>query len=462
MDHEISISVINDSVGIPPSADGIMGIFVEGVAVGQTFLLDTPYLLTQLSDLDALGINAAYDATNGTAVYQQVSEFYAQAGDGALLWLIGVATGTAYAGYVASETFASIIRFTAQADPLNRVKIIGLCYQPPTILQTATDFPADVAATITALQTVQETLFQQGYQFSAIVDGYNMNSTITPVNLGTQATNTAYAVSLCITGTKPNGVSAVGLALGRFARITIGHGFGAVADGGINTISAYLTNSISTTVNSVLIVGATYLVMDGAITYNAVVYQPGQKVTVVMGQTSYLSTSGGYLAENVTPVGNIPGTQVKGLSPASIKALGQKQFLFIRTWFGQSGLYWNDGATCNPSTKALSSQEYNRVVNALSADALSFFIQEINSGLPLDKTTGNVAQAWLNAKQQEFYDTYIGPINSDGGTGDITDAALVVTGNNFLATKTLNFTLQIIPTVILGGVNGTVRFVATL
>lgn len=439
-----------------------MGIFVEAVAVGVTFLLDTPYLLTELADLDALGIDDTYDVTNGTALYQQVSEFYAEGGDGALLWLIGVATATNYATYVASETFAGIIRFTAQADPLHRVKMIGLCYQPPLVLQSGSDFPADVAATITALQTVQMSLFQEGYQFSALVDGYNMSSTITPVNLGSQATNTAYSISLCITGTKPNGVSAVGLALGRFARITIGHGFGAVADGSIDTVTAYLTNSISTTVNSVLIVGATYLVMDAPITYNATVYQPGQKIVVVNGQTSYLSTEGGYLAENVTPVGNIPGTQIKGLSPASIKALGQKQYMFIRTWFGQSGLYWNDAATCNPSTKALSSQEYNRVVNALSANALSFFIQEINSGLPLDKTTGNVSQAWLNAKQQEFYNTYIQPISDNGGTADITDAALTVTGVNFLATKTLNFSLRIVPTVILGGVAGTVQFVATL
>lgn len=439
-----------------------MGIFVEAVAVGVTFLLDTPYLLAQLSDLDALGIDADYDATNGTALYQQVSEFYAQAGDGALLWLIGVALGTNYAAYVATETFASIIRFTAQADPLNRVKMIGLCYAPPTILQSATDFPADVPAAITALQVVQGTLFQQGYQFSAIIDGYNMSSTVTPQALGSQATNTAYSISLCITGTKPNGVSAVGLALGRFARITVGTGFGAVAAGGINTPTAFLTNGISTAVGDELVVGSTYLVMDGPITYNGTLYKLGQRVLISIGVTVYTSDGPGYLALNVTPVGNIPGTAVKGLSPASIKALGQKQYMFIRTWFGQSGLYWNDAATCNPSTKALSSQEYNRVINRLSADALSFFIQEINSGLPLDRTTGNVSQAWLNAKQQEFYDTYIAPLNDSGGTGDITDGALTVTGVNFLATKTLTFSLKIVPTVILGGVTGTVQFVATL
>lgn len=441
-----------------------MMMFIQAVAVGSTFVLNQAYLLTGMDDLATLGIeDATYDSTNSVAVYQQVNEFYNQAGDGALLWLVGVPTNTAYATYVAANLFDTLVRFTAQADNANRAKMIGFCYAPPVASQAATDFPADVTATLTALQTKQQQLFFLGYQFSAIVDGYNMSDTVTPASLGTQATNTAFASSLCITGTQPNGVSAVGLALGRFARITIGHGFGAVADGGIDTTTAYLTNSvIIAPTDGTLVVGKVYTVFNDVVTYNAVAYQVGQQFTAITGHTTYTAATTGFVAENVTPVGNIPGTAIKGLSPTDINQLGAKQFMFIRTWFNQSGLYWNDAATCNPSTKALSSQEYNRVINSLTASSLAFFIEQIGSNLPLDKTTGNVAQGWLNAKQEEFYDTYIQPLSVNGGTGDITDGSLVVTGVNFLATKTLNFTLQIVPTVILGGVTGTVQFVATL
>lgn len=465
MQHDIDISIIDNTTGIPPSSDGIMGIFIQAVAIANTFSLNTAYILTGMADLAALGINAAYDATNGTAVYQQVNDFYTQSGDGAILWLIGVPMNTAYTTYVATDQFDTLIRFTGQADPANRVKIIGLCYAPPVTTQTATDFPADVTTAITAVQTKQIALFLAGYQFSVIIDGYNMSASKTPAQLGTMATNTAYAVSLCITGTQPNGVSAVGLALGRFARISIGHGFGAVKDGAINTPAGYLTNSVVVLPTNALIVGHTYTVLGGAILYNAITYQIGAQFTAIMGVTVYSTAAGGYVVDNITPVGNIPGVasnQINGLSPASIAQLGQKQFMFIRTWENKAGLFWNDASTCISSAKSLSSQEYNRVANSLAAAALAFFTEEMGSNLPLDKSTGNVAQGWLNTQQEAYYDQFIGPLNDTGGTGDITDAALTVTGVNFNATRRLSFSLRIVASLILGGVDGTVEFVAQL
>lgn len=454
MQHNVSITVINNAAGVAPQSDGVMGLFVKAVAVSTTFTLGTAYLLTQLSDLTDLGVNAAYDVTNGTAVYQQVSEFYAQAGDGALLWLVGVAKATAFADYVATEPFKALVRGTATADPANRVKMIGFAYDVPTTLQSATDFPADVLAAITAIETVRLSLFQEGYQFSAILDGYNMSSTVSPSALGSMATKSAPGVSLCITGSKGNGVSGVGLALGRFARITIGHGFGAVEDGPMNVTNTFLTNSVLLTTSGTLIVGEVYTVFGGVVTYNAATYAVGKTFTAVTGHTSFTSAAGGYVVSNSTPISS--------LTPADINALGSKQYMFLRTWFSKSGYYWNDGATCELSTKPLSTQEYNRVANALSADALVFFIDQMGKNLPLNAATGAVDQGYLNAKQSEFFDTYIVPLAVNSGTGDLTTAALTLAGPNFNATKTMTFKLKIVPTPILGGVTGTVEFVASL
>jgi hypothetical protein len=454
MQHPINISVINNAAGIPPSTDGVMGLFCKAVAVSNTFALNTAYLLTSLNDLTALGIDATYDSTNSVAVYQQVSEFYGQAGDGALLWLFGVATGTAYATFVAGTTFQDLIRYTAQADPNNRVKMIGFCYDVPAATQSSSDFPSDVTDTITALETARLSLFNQGYQFSAIVDGYNMSTGVTPATIITMATKAAPGVSLCITGTKPNGVSAVGLALGRFARISIGHGFGAVEDGPINTTAAYLTNSVIIPTTGTLTVGDTYTVEGGAITYNSATYNVGQSFVAVTGHTTFTSSAGGYVVDNYTPVA--------GLTPAYINSLGTKQYMFLRTWFQHSGFYWNDGATCEDPTKQLSTQEYNRVANALSADALFFFIGEMGKNLPLDAITGAVDNGYLKGKEAQFYDTYIGPLSVASGSGDLSDGSITLTGPNFNATKTINFVINIVPTPILGAVNGTIQFSASL
>lgn len=453
MKHPISITVINNSVGIPQSTDGIMGMFVRAVAVTGTFDLNKGYLITSLDDLADLGIDADYDVTNSTAVYEQVSDFYAVAGDGALLWLFGVPTNTAYATYVAASTFDTLIRSTAIADPANRVKMIGLCYDIPATLQTAADFPADVTAAIIALETKRILLFNQGYQFSAIIDGYNMSSTVSVASLATMATKAAPGVSLCVTSLRGNGVSAVGFALGRFARISIGHGFGAVEDGPMNTSSAYLTNGLLVTADGTLVVGHVYTVTGGTVVYNTATYAEGTTFTAITGHTTFTTPDTGYVLDNATPASK--------LSPSDIDQLGQKQFLFLRTWFGHSGFYWNDGATCEDPTKILSTQENNRVANALAADALSFFIDQMGKNLPVDTSTGAVSQAYLNAKQAIFDDTYIEPL-LPSGTGDISGGALTLSAPNFNATKTMNFTLSIVASTILGGVSGTIQFTATL
>lgn len=454
MQHPINISVINDAVGVSPSSDGVMGLFCKAVAVPGSFELNKAYLLTSSNDLALLGINAPYDDNNSVAVFQQVSEFYAQAGDGALLWLFGVSKDTAYAAFVGDNTFSDLIRFTAQADPANRVKMVGLCYEVPKTTQSLSDFPGDVTNTITALETVRIDLFNQGYQFSAIVDGYRMSSDVTPATIGTMANKAAPGISVCITGTKPNGISGVGLALGRFSRISIGRGFGAVEDGPVNSNSAFLTNSIVITPAGDLTVDTIYTVQGGEINYNNTTYTIGKEFTAVAGKTSFTSTENGYVVENFTPVA--------GLRPVYIDQLGSKQYMFLRTWFNNSGFFWNDGATCELSTKQLSTQEYNRVANALTADALAFFIKETGKNLPLDIVTGNVDAGYIKAKQVEFYDTYISPLTVKSGSGDLSDGGITITGTNFNSTKEIQFELDLVPTPIVGKVRGKIRFSGTL
>ena len=460
MNHAINISVLNNKVGIPVSSDGVMGIVVKAIAVSTTFALGTPYLLSKLSDLEALGVTASYDATNNLAVHQQVSDFYAQAGEGALLWVYGIATSTTFASFVASAAYPAFVRGTANPTPANLVKMVGFAYDVPTATQSATDFPADVTASIPLINTANTTLFNQGYQISSILDGYKMKSTATATSLATLATLTAPSVSLCNTGTKPNGVSGVGAALGRFARITIGHGFGEVADGPLANIEAYLTNCISVTSAGTLIVGRVYTVYGGtSVTYNSVVYPVGSTFTAVTGFTTFTTPDTAVCVENMVTVQSL-SNYADGTG--DIGQLGTKQYMFMRTWINHSGFYWNDGATCCNPTFQLSTQEYNRVANHLSAAALSFFTDEMGKNLPIDTKTGAVDQSYLNVKQQDFYNLYILPLTVAAGSGDISDAALVVTGVNFNSTKTLNFTLSIVPTPILGNVNGTIQFTATI
>lgn len=452
--HKITITIPTSAVGIPVDDTGIMGIVVKGVAVAGGVQLDTLYAITQVSDLVPLLVDAAYDATNSVAVFQHVSEFYAQAGPGALFWLQVTATTNTFAAYVASAAFYSYVEGTANADPGKQVKIVGLCYDVPAARQSSAAFPADVTAAVTAVMTTQKDLFSKGYCFSVIVDGYNMSSSVTPETLPTQTTNTAYAVSLCITGTKGNGISAVGLCLGRFARISIGQGLGAVADGAINTNTAYLTNGILLVAGATIIVGQVYTVQGGTVTYNGATFTTGQTFTCVTGHTTFTTADTGYVLNG--------STDMTTLQQADIDALGNSQYLFITKVQGISGLFWNDGATCTATTSFFSSQEYMRVICALAYDARAFFTLLRGQGLPTDVSTGALDPTFCAAKQVSFYQTFISPLTQAAGSGDIVDGSITITGPTYGSTAQLNFSISLIRKTILGNVVGTIGFSLTL
>lgn len=463
--HNIEITVDDTTLGAAASSDGVMMIFIHGYTAGNSLVYDTAYLLTSLAGATALGLSQANDEANNMYAFGHVNEFYdGSLNDGALLWLVLTSPTVSYSTYVTTSTFTGLVQYTSASNPANRAKMIGFCYLVPQTTNTGANyFKSDVIPALAAIQQAQQSMFYNYYQWSAILDGNNMNASINPLtvqNLPSMTLQASSAVSLCITGTQPNGVAGVGLALGRFARISVGHGFGAVADGPVTTSTAYLTNGVTIGENiisgtgGVLQVGTTYTVITAPIVYNGVTYQPGQIFTVVAGHTSFTTSAGGYAVTGGTPVGALsqgPNGQ--------ITTLGNAQYMFLCTVFNQSGFYWNDGATCVPTNLALSSQEYNRVTNALSADAVSFFTQFRGSTLPSLPSSGALAPGWISIQQNAFNQLYIVPLVN---SGDIVGATLVITGPNYNATGTIFFTLTITRATILGNVIGTVTFSITV
>jgi hypothetical protein len=349
--HNINITTSNQTLGIPVSSDGVMGLICKAVAVAVTFDLDKFYLLTKLDDLAALGIDAAYDTTNSVAVYKHVSEFYAQAGDGAYLWIAGISKATAFATYINTSGFKTMIKGTGSADPNNLIKVIGLAFDVPAMTQSSQDFPTDVLASVSNLQTVLKQLEASNYFLAGVIDGYNMSTSVTPSTLCTQATNTAYKVCLIITGTQNNHISSIGQYLGKLARIDIGTSPGKVLDGSL-----------------------------------------AQTLT-----TQYLTN----------------GTDVKTLNDTDFNALGTKQYVFAMTIMGYSGYFYNDGATCTAVVNALSTIEANRIANSFCQATYNFLIAYRESTLPVDKA-GNLDSGFCANVSSLFYSQYIAPAITAG------------------------------------------------
>ena len=509
MHHIITTTINNTPSGTPSSSDGVMMLVCKGVATtGGThaLVLDTAYLGNKLSDFTTgLNITPDYDIVNSCNVYQQISEFYAEAGDGAYLWLVVTATSTAYATYCAyatGTTFLNLVRGTIQSDLTMRVKMIGLCFNQPTTQQSATDFDTDALAAIPVAQAAAVGLSSEGFPLSFIIDGRNMSSTATSATIGSMAGKLAPQVSFCITGSKPNGVASVGAALGRFARITIGHGFGATEDGPISLTQGFLTNGVSTLISGTpisqgtnLTAGHSYMVLNGPVTYNGSVYQYGSIFLVVTGTLGFTGTStsvvdltaagtivaatkyyvlAGPVTSNSIVYGTgstfvatatsftggfvtaLTSTDVTKLFQADYVSYGDKQYMFYCPYYQLSGLYWNDGATCDLATKPLSTQEFNRVGNAMVADLLSFLSLLKGKSVPIDTKTKLVSLSFTSAKQADFYQTYINPLIL---TSDISGGSLSLTGTpNGVNTVNWTYTLTINGEPITGSATGTVTF----
>ena len=90
----VSIKFKNGQLGsVAPSADCVVGLVVTAVAVDSKMSLGKAYILYRTEGLEDLGITSAINDVNAH-LYKVVKDFYAQAGDGAELWIYPVAVGT--------------------------------------------------------------------------------------------------------------------------------------------------------------------------------------------------------------------------------------------------------------------------------------------------------------------------------------------------------------------------------
>lgn len=87
---KISIKYLNGQLGtVPESRDGLLALVVIGaMAAASTFVLGKPYMIYRPKGLADLGVTAE----NNARLVELVSQFYAEAGEGTPLYVIGYAS----------------------------------------------------------------------------------------------------------------------------------------------------------------------------------------------------------------------------------------------------------------------------------------------------------------------------------------------------------------------------------
>jgi hypothetical protein len=171
--------------------DKIFGLVCGGVTTDEYPALGTIKKLTQLSDAEDLGFNAAYDVNNEVLVYNTIKRFFEYDPDG-VLYIMLVGQGTSLEN-MCDKTLDNIFKLVTDEFTERKIKYVGAMLNPlmngegseenyePTY---TTGIDADVIAAIPKAQALIEELKTMGI----FLDGITLEGRLDPV----MSTSTLY------------------------------------------------------------------------------------------------------------------------------------------------------------------------------------------------------------------------------------------------------------------------------
>lgn len=236
----VKINFANGALGqVEPEADGCLGFVALGaqeVPADGGFKLHKAYTLRKAADLEALGLTGE----NNPNLCRNVSDFYAEAGDGAELWLMG---------FAAAKTFAEVLDKDAAAGAkallqASNGKIRGLvAFKTPAANYTPTlekGMDADVAAALAKAQGLGEWATETlRAPIFTLVEGYGFaGDAATLADLTTMEYNRAGVI---IGDTTPNSPNAcMGVVAGRIAAAPVQRKISRVKDGPLRPLNIFI------------------------------------------------------------------------------------------------------------------------------------------------------------------------------------------------------------------------------
>lgn len=403
----IYVSLSDSQIGNNQSDESIAMIFADAPAISNTFLQDKAYMITGLQDAAALGITQEWEtgqlSSSGSRLYTHIADFYANAGSGTKLWICGTTFTYGASGSLSQASFysgkvADAVMQTVENGYALRPRIFILCKGEKAAASTkytggALNCDYDLTD-IAAFQTFLEDMSNDNsIRMCGIYDGAFLNPATTPIdvtNLKDASGLNAPLVGYNITDIHGYGISSTGHVGGILSGRNIQASIGNVSLG--STVQkAYFTNVKNTT---------------GSITYQS-------------------------------------GTPVSQLNNAKNDIIGEKGYVFLRTRPMITGLFYNDGSTCNLSTNALSKLEMVRVGNAVCDDAQQFLTLYLNVNIPVE-SDGTILASYKSSMSSDFYSRYIQPRLNAGQASDIRVTFSEKDGN-YVQSKAIQCTVEILP-----------------
>ena len=238
----VKISFENGALGgVAPSEDGVCGLVAYATAVSTTFALNTPYLITKLAGLEALGVTSEATGVNA-ALYKTVKEFYSEAPDGTKLWVMGVAASTSIANLTdkANNIISPLLRAARGSINILMLKLASAA--EPTM---SGSIDGAVLTAVTNLQALAEDWTENCYApFMCLVEALSYNGVAASLPDLTARSDNRVGVVL---GDSVSGSAgaAVGLVAGRLAAEPVQRSLARVRSGAIKAEAMYIGTNLA-------------------------------------------------------------------------------------------------------------------------------------------------------------------------------------------------------------------------
>ena len=230
---------------VAASADGVCGLVISGAAVTGKLELGKTYVLYSPDSLDALGITGETNDPNVLA-YQCVQQFYAEAGNGAELWLMVMAASTKASDMLdpTKDNARKLVRASG-----GRVRTLAAVAKTGSGT-TEHGLDADVWAALAKGQLLGEWATDTLYAPIAVLiegKGYANGSATDLTDLGEGSQN---RVGIVVGQPMAEGTaygSLVAVALGRVAKLSVQTHIGRVRDGALTVTAATVDGTVDMT-----------------------------------------------------------------------------------------------------------------------------------------------------------------------------------------------------------------------
>ena len=241
----VKITYANGALGqVESMADGCLGFLALGaeeVEGDNHFKLGQPYMIKKLSGLEDLSVTEE----NNPNLYRNVKDFYAEAGDGVELWLMGFAASATFAATLDKDTAAGAKSLLLASNGKIRGLIVFKTPAEGYDMNTTDGFDADVTAALVKAQGLGEWATDElRAPIFTLLEGYGFTGNATDLKaLTTMEYNRTGVVIGDTTADSKN--ACMGIVAGRLAVSPVQRKISRVKDGALTPLAIYVGGQLA-------------------------------------------------------------------------------------------------------------------------------------------------------------------------------------------------------------------------